>query len=190
MRKKIVAYIFLATLALFPALSGCNRTEQPTAGNSGGASAPASIPPEFNGEMTTLDGMTTTLAKRYPGKVVLVNFWATWCDPCRGEIPFLIELNHKYASKGLAVVGVAMDEEGKRKVEPYITKERFEVDGKPQPMDYDIMIGSDKLAEKFGGLIGMPTTVLYARDGRKVTTKIGSLLVDSDKFTKTLEAQF
>ena len=57
-------------------------------------------------------------------------------------------------------------------------------------MNYDIMIGNDKVAEKFGGIIGMPTTVLYARDGRKVMTKIGSLLVDPDKFNKALEAQF
>ena len=66
------------------------------------------------------------------GKVVLVNFWATWCQPCNCEIPWLIDLNRKYASKGLVIVGVAMDDEGKTKVEPYVAKERFNVNGKPE----------------------------------------------------------
>jgi thiol-disulfide isomerase/thioredoxin len=187
MRKNLSKFAMVAALAALPALAGCNGAGQTAPG---GATAAATTPREFTGEITTLDGTKTTLAEKYKGKVVLVNFWATWCEPCRGEIPFLIDLNHKYASRGLAVVGVAMDEEGKRKVEPYVTKERFKVDGKDEAMDYDIVLGNDKLAEQFGGLIGMPTTVLYARDGRKVTTKIGSLLVDSQKFTQTLEAQF
>jgi thiol-disulfide isomerase/thioredoxin len=189
MRKRFVNLALLAALALLPFLSACGGNGGGQTASSG-AAAPASLPPEFNREMTALDGTTTTLAKKYPGKVVLVNFWATWCEPCRGEIPFLIDLHRKYADKGLVVVGVAMDEEGKTKVEPYVTKERFDVNGTPTAMDYPIILGNDKLAEQFGGIIGMPTTVLYARDGRKVTTKIGSLLVDPEKFTQTLEAQF
>ena len=57
-------------------------------------------------------------------------------------------------------------------------------------MNYDILLGTDNVAEQFGGIIGMPTSFLYARDGHKVMTKIGSLLVDPDKFNKALEAQF
>jgi thiol-disulfide isomerase/thioredoxin len=189
MRKHLINFALLAALALLPALAGCGgggRTASPGAGG-GGATV---LPPEFHKQVTALDGTKTTLAEKYPGKVVLVNFWATWCEPCRGEIPYLIGLNKKYSSKGLVIVGVAMDEEGKKKVEPYVTKERFEVDGKPEAMDYDILLGTDNFAEQFGGLIGMPTSVLYARDGRKVLTKIGSLLVDPDKFSKALEAQF
>src|SRR5262249_720077 len=146
---------------------------QPSGTNTGSNAGPASLPPEFKREITALDGSKTTLAEKYPGKVVLVNFWATWCDPCREEIPYLIDLHHTYADKGLVVVGVAMDDEGKSKVEPYVTTKKFDVNGTPTLMDYPIMLGNDKLAEQFGGLIGMPTTVLYARDGRKVTTKIG-----------------
>jgi thiol-disulfide isomerase/thioredoxin len=189
MRKHVMNFALLAALAVLPALSGCGRGGQTPSTSAGGGGATV-LPPEFNKEITALDGSKTTLAKKYPGKVVLVNFWATWCEPCRGEIPYLIGLNEKYASKGLVIVGVAMDEEGKKKVEPYVAKERFDVNGKPEAMNYDIMLGTDSFAEKFGGLIGMPTSVLYARDGRKVMTKIGSLLVDPDKFSKALEAQF
>src|SRR5271154_376096 len=79
----------------------------------------------------------------YQGKVVFVNFWATWCDPCRGEIPVLIELRKKYADKGFEVLGVAMDDEGKPVVEKFVDKERFDVGGAKLPMDYPILIGKE-----------------------------------------------
>jgi thiol-disulfide isomerase/thioredoxin len=189
MRKTLLNVMLVAGLGLLPMLLACGRGGQTAQGSGAGAGLGA-LPPEFNKEITALDGSKTTLAKKYQGKVVLVNFWATWCDPCRAEIPYLIDLNRKYGPKGLAIVGVALDDEGKAKVEPYVSKERFDVNGTPEPMNYDVMLGNDTYAEEFGGIIGMPTTVLYARDGRKVMTKIGSLLVDPEKFTKVLEAQF
>ena len=183
MRKSLVNFALLAALALLPVLPGCGRVGQ--TGPSGGGAAASSLPPEFNKEITTLDGAKTTLAK-YQGKVVLVNFWATWCDPCRGEIPWFIEFQKKYADKGLVIVGISMDEEGKKVVEPWVAKERFNVNGTPEAMNYQIMLGTDSVAEKFGGIIGMPTSFLYARDGRKVKTMIG--LVNRQDLTKTIES--
>src|SRR5260370_17049203 len=66
-----------------------------------------------------LDGTDATLAK-YRGKVVLVNFWATWCDPCYIEIPWPIEMQQKYESRGFTVLGIAMDDEGKSAVAPFL----------------------------------------------------------------------
>jgi thiol-disulfide isomerase/thioredoxin len=66
-----------------------------------------------------LDGKDVSLAQ-YKGKVVLVNFWATWCDPCRVEIPWLIDMQAKYGAQGFTVLGVAMDEEGKSVVAPFV----------------------------------------------------------------------
>jgi thiol-disulfide isomerase/thioredoxin len=65
------------------------------------------------------------------GKVVLVNFWATWCEPCREEIPWLIEFQDEYASKGFTILGIAMDTEGRSVVEPFVRKTEFPVDGQP-----------------------------------------------------------
>src|SRR5579864_6070047 len=68
------------------------------------------------------------------GKVVLVNFWATWCEPCQIEIPWLIEMQQKYAAKGFTVLGIAMDEEGASVVTPWVNKERFDVNGSQSQM--------------------------------------------------------
>ena len=132
-----------------------------------------------------LDGKDVTLAQ-YKGKVVLVDFWATWCDPCRGEIPWFIEFQKKYADKGLVIVGISMDGEGKKVVQPWVAKERFDVNGTPEAMNYQIMLGNDSIAEQFGGLIGMPTSYLYARDGKRVKTMIG--LVNRQDLTKMIES--
>src|SRR5258708_29532258 len=75
-----------------------------------------------------LDGNDVTLAK-YKGSVVLVDFWATWCEPCYVEIPWLIEMQQKYAAKGFTVLGVSMDEDGKAAVLPFLANERFNVSG-------------------------------------------------------------
>jgi cytochrome c-type biogenesis protein len=133
-----------------------------------------------------LDGADVTLAQ-YKGTVVLVNFWATWCDPCYVEIPWLIEMQQKYAAKGFTILGVSMDEEGKTAVVPFLAKERFNVNGQKLPMNYPIVIGSDDVADKFGGLLGYPTSFLISKDG-KIVKKVQGL-VSYEELTKAIEAQ-
>jgi cytochrome c biogenesis protein CcmG/thiol:disulfide interchange protein DsbE len=133
-----------------------------------------------------LDGKAGTL-DQYKGKVVLVNFWATWCDPCYVEIPWLIEMQQKYESKGFTVLGISMDEEGKTAVAPFLAKERFTVNGQKLPMNYPIVIGNDEVADKFGGLLGYPTSFLISRDG-KIVKKVQGL-VSYDEIAKAIEAQ-
>jgi cytochrome c biogenesis protein CcmG/thiol:disulfide interchange protein DsbE len=133
-----------------------------------------------------LEGHDVTLAQ-YRGKVVLVNFWATWCSPCQIEIPWMIEFQRKYGPRGFTVLGVSMDDEGKKVVEPFVQKERFDVDGKQMAINYPILLGTDEVAEKFGGLIGLPTSVLFSRDGKEVKRILG--LVNHDELVKAIEGQ-
>src|ERR1700680_419569 len=133
-----------------------------------------------------LDGKDASLGD-YNGKVVLVNFWATWCDPCREEIPWLIDMQQKYGAKGFTVLGIAMDEEGKSVVAPFVQKERFDVNGAKSQMNYPILIGNDAAADKFGGLLGYPTSVLIGRDDKQIKRITG--LISYDEISKAIESQ-
>lgn len=118
------------------------------------------------------------------GKVVLVNFWATWCDPCRAEIPSLIEFQEKNANKGFTFLGIAMDEDGARIVQPFVNRTKFDVNGHPATMNYPIVIGSDSVADKFGGLWAYPTSVLLTRDGKIAKRFIGALTEQDLQYIK------
>jgi len=150
---------------------------------SSSAAAALSVAPDFTAK--DLDGNNVTLAQ-FKGKVVLINFWATWCDPCQVEIPWLIDMQQKYASRGFTILGVAMDEEGKSVVAPFVSKERFNVNGEKLPMSYPILIGDDTLADKFGGLLGYPTSILISRDGKIVKRVTG--LIGRDEVAKVIES--
>ncbi|HTC43123.1 MAG TPA: TlpA disulfide reductase family protein [Candidatus Acidoferrales bacterium] len=118
-------------------------------------------------KLKDLDGKDVALAD-LKGKVVFVNFWATWCGPCQEEIPSLIDMQNKYASKGFTVLGIAMDDEGKSVVAPFVAKEEYDVHGQKMLINYPIVIGSDEAADKFGGILGYPTSFLISRSGKQI----------------------
>ena len=121
------------------------------------------------------------------GKVVLVNFWATWCEPCKIEIPELIELQQEYGPKGFTVLGIAMDDEGRSAVAPFVQKEKFDTDAGKSAMNYPIVIGNDAAGDKFGGLLGYPTSILLSRDGKQVKHITG--IITRDDIVKSIQAQ-
>jgi thiol-disulfide isomerase/thioredoxin len=123
--------------------------------------------------------------QQYKGEVVLVNFWATWCEPCKVEIPWMIEFQQKYSPRGFTILGVSMDEDGKKAIQPFLDKERFDVNGQQEAMSYPILLGNDIVAEKFGGILGLPTSMLFDRNGKKVRTIVG--LVNHDDISKAIE---
>jgi thiol-disulfide isomerase/thioredoxin len=171
----IVAFVVLANRATRIPMTravSTNQDNRPTAS------------PDFT--LKDLEDHDVSLSQ-FKGKVVLVNFWATWCGPCKIEIPWLVELQDKYAARGFTVLGVAMDEEGKNAVAPFVRKERFKVDGTAQSMNYPIVLGNDAIADKFGGLIGFPTSVLISKDGRVVKRVDG--LVSYDEIDKAIQSQ-
>ncbi|GAC1619610.1 MAG: hypothetical protein PVS2B2_01450 [Candidatus Acidiferrum sp.] len=182
--KKIVM-IVASVLALLGATYLADKATRVKTQASGAVSmdvgkpAPALTLKDLNDKDVTLSGLK--------GKVVLVNFWATWCDPCRIEIPWLIEMQNKYGEKGLVVLGVAMDDEGKSVVAPFVAKERFDVNGVKVPMSYTIVIGNDAAANQFGGLLGFPTSYLISRDG-KIVKKVQGL-VSYEEISMAIESQ-
>jgi thiol-disulfide isomerase/thioredoxin len=145
-----------------------------------------SLPNEPEVTFKDLQGKDVSLAS-LKGKVVIVNFWATWCEPCQAEIPWMINFQKKYADKGFTLLGVAMDEEGKSVVEPYVQKTQFDVAGHPMTMNYPIVLGDDDLAAKFGGLLGLPTSYVITREGTIAKRYIGLASEgDLDKLIQSL----
>ena len=100
----------------------------------------------------------------YKGKVVLLDFWATWCGPCKVEIPWFIEFEQTYKDQGFAVLGVSMDEEGWAAVKPYIQERK---------LNYRVMLGNDQVGQLYGGLDSLPTTLLIDRSGKIAKVHIG-----------------
>ncbi len=133
-----------------------------------------------------LNGADVPLAS-LRGKVVLVNFWATWCEPCRSEIPVLIGLQDKYSSKGFTMLGASMDEDGKKAIDPFMQTTQFNVGGHSATINYPIVLGTDAITDKFGGLLGMPTSYLISRDGKIVKKYIG--VVNEADVVKDVESQ-
>ncbi len=112
----------------------------------------------------------------YKGKAVLINFWATWCGPCKVETPWLIELRNKYASQGFEVIGIstegddlkADDKAGWAKQKAAIAKFVDE-----EHMPYPVLVNGDSLSQTYGGLDAMPTSFYVDRKGKVVAAQMG-----------------
>ena len=116
-------------------------------------------------KLKNLEGKDVSFAD-FKGKVVVIDFWATWCGPCRMEIPGYVELQKKYGKDGLVIVGIAYNEsKGAAHVKSFAEK---------NGMNYIIVMGDEGVAEAFGGIEGIPTTFLINREGRIVHKKVGS----------------
>lgn len=100
----------------------------------------------------------------YKGKVVLLDFWATWCGPCKIEIPWFMEFEQTFKDRGFAVVGVSMDEDGWDAVKPYVQARK---------VNYRVLLGNDQVGELYGGVNSLPTTFLIDRSGRIAKVHIG-----------------
>lgn len=135
--------------------------------------------PDFS--LKDVHGRTVKLSD-YKGKVVLLNFWATWCGPCKIEIPWLIDFEQRYKDRGFAVLGISMDEEGWDVVKPYIERRK---------VNYRVVIGNDEVADLYGGVASLPTTFVLDREGKIAGVHVGlvSKSVYQDEIEQLLEAK-
>lgn len=117
--------------------------------------------PDFT--LQQISGQPLTLSS-YRGKVVLLDFWATWCYPCREEIPHFVELQQKYADRGLQVIGVSMDD----------SPEPVPAFYQQYHMNYPVVMGNAKIGESYGGVLGLPISFLLDREGRINAKHIGA----------------
>jgi peroxiredoxin len=100
----------------------------------------------------------------YRGKVVLLDFWATWCGPCKIEIPWFMEFQRKYKDRGFEVLGVSMDDDGWKAITPFVNQKKI---------NYRIVLGDDKTGDQYGGLEALPTTFVIDRSGRIASVHVG-----------------
>lgn len=151
----------LALITLVAGLYLVTRRRGVPVGTGGTGTSERSLAPEFS--LPDLTGQKLVLSS-YRGKIVLLDFWATWCDPCRDEIPHFVELQNKYGAQGLQIIGVSMDD-GPEPVRDFY--ERFK-------MNYPVVMGNAKTGELYGGVLGLPIAFLIGRDGRIITKHIGA----------------
>ena len=132
--------------------------------------------PAPNFTLADSTGSTVKLSA-YKGRVVLLDFWATWCEGCKVEIPWYVEFQNKYRNDGLRAIGVSMDDDGWKSVRPFLEKHK---------LNYRVVIGNQDLANRYGGLPFLPMTLLIDRNGTIAESHPG--VVDKQVFENKIKA--
>jgi thiol-disulfide isomerase/thioredoxin len=172
MNRRLVLILIVAALAvLFYARSRSNKNGgQPgtpgtslSFGNEVGASAP-----EFELPVIDSNGKTLKLSD-LKGKAVLLNFWATYCVPCKTEMPWLVKMQQQYGPQGLQIVGVTKDGDSEKTALEFTKK---------MGINYPVLAGSEKVEDSYGGINGLPTTFFIDRSGKVVVRRLGQMKED------------
>ncbi|HEV3037962.1 MAG TPA: TlpA disulfide reductase family protein [Candidatus Angelobacter sp.] len=184
--KRNLAFIVLVVVAvsvlLFTGQSLAHRFGWQS-GQLGPGDVAGAVAPDFELNIVDANGKTMKLSN-LKGKAVLLNFWATWCEPCKVEMPWFVDLQKEYGPQGLQIVGVSMDDEAEKTVSDFAKK---------MGVNYPILAGTEKVAELYGGIEGLPTSFFIDRSGKVVTREAGlisqSRIVDNIKKSLGLSTQ-
>lgn len=172
----VMAYRIRRSLGSQPAMP-MSAMSQPQSADTGPAAAAANLTPAQQGlpdlrgkpapafTLKTPDGKTVSLSD-YKGKAVLVNFWATWCGPCKLEMPWLIDLQKKYGPQGFTVLGISEDDGAAKDVSDFASK---------IGVNYPILLANEKVSKAYGGIDYLPTSYYIGRDG-KVVFEVGGII--------------
>ena len=190
MRRPLTAMLLLLTMAACsrqsppPHTAGKSPSQQP--GTGGGSAAEARPPagateigdtmPAYSGKL--LDGSDFQLGQ-LKGKVVLINVWATWCGPCRFEVPELESLHKQYSGSGLKVIGVSVDEGGEDTVKQFVAEHK---------MTYAVAVDPEGRIANLLQTTVLPTTVLIDRSGKIVWRQVGALPPNDPKLRAALDS--
>src|SRR6201998_2038211 len=155
-----LALIVVAVIAAAMLYFGFHMARRPgsDAPSIRGKSTPA---PDFT--LEKLNGGNLKLSD-LRGKAVLLNFWATWCGPCKIETPWLVEMQDQYGNQGLQVIGVAMDDSGKDEISKF---------AKDMGVNYPVLLGKEAVGDEYGGVPALPESFFIGRDGKIVDRIIG-----------------
>ena len=159
MNRNPLALIVVALVVALGIYVGYHKARRP--GSSLAHLTQSSPAPDFS--LQSLDGKTMRLSD-FRGKAVLLNFWATWCGPCKIEMPWFVDLQKEYGSQGLQIVGVAMDDASKEDIAKF---------AKDLGVNYPILIGKEAVGDEYGGVPALPETFFIGRDGKIVDKIIG-----------------
>lgn len=158
-RNAVIFAVVIFAVALM-LVSGVLMSKRPKPGQLIGEVKGKSAP-DF--ELADLNGKPVKLSD-YHGKAVVVNFWATWCGPCKTEMPWLVDLQQKYGPEGLQILGVAMDDSGKDTITEF---------ARDMHINYPVLIGKEAVAQQYGNVQFLPATFYVDRNGKIVDRVFG-----------------
>ena len=175
MKKVFILGIFLA-LGTITGFQSCSKAEsdaqpQPRPVSSAAVEqrpVASNYPKAPDFELENSEGKRIRLSD-FKGKVVILDFWATWCPPCRMEIPGYVDLYNKYKDQGLVIIGISLDRDGWTPVRPFMQDYKI---------NYPIVMGNGQIVQAYGNINSIPTTFTINRDGHIVDQKIGARPVE------------
>jgi thiol-disulfide isomerase/thioredoxin len=172
-KRNPLILFFIAILVAAMLFAGMRITRYHRANGPVKGQLMGNVAPDF--ELPTLDGKNLKLSD-LRGKAVLLNFWATYCGPCKVEMPWFVELQKEYGPQGFQIIGVAMDDASTEDINKF---------AKEMGVNYPVLIGKDSVADSYGGVSVLPTTFFLDRDGKLIAREFGlqsrSVFVDHIK---------
>jgi peroxiredoxin len=160
-KRDPVVIIVVAMVVTLMLVFGIQKSRRSTGDPVAGADLLGKTAPDFT--LQSLDGKPLRLSD-FRGKAVVLNFWATWCEPCKIEMPWFVDLQKKYASEGLQILGVAMDDASPQEIGKF---------AKQMEVNYPVMVGKDSVGDAYGGVQFLPATFYIGRDGKVIERVFG-----------------